>query len=277
MQLPPFCSLRKRVAGFRSRGGTWPPCSVQSYVRRDSVGARFWPGPRAGPARAGVLARNAQTLCINHCGCRSRLMHLRYYAVVAFEVTMLPIKNRPASIVGPVLALLTASLSIGAQGFNSEPLQQLDTKTIAVQKGSAPDTPAFSRKDPAVVDEEDGRLEDVDCRTAGSISPHGGDFRSAIAALSSGAPRRDAAQDEKQRSRGLVSVSGSTIGAPIPQGNPILHCFFIDCITGCPSRYYRLIGTGRNVTATTCGTTSFRQRTYVWKGSSCGSLVCVCT
>jgi hypothetical protein len=190
---------------------------------------------------------------------------------------MRPIKNRPASIVGPVLALLTASLSIGAQGFNSEQLQLPDTKALAIRNDSAPTTPAFSRKDPAMVDEEDGRLEDMDSRTAGSISPHGGDFRSTIAALSAEALRRDAGQDEKQRSRDLVSTSGSTIGAPVPQDNPNTQCLFSNCINGCPSLFYRLVGTGRNVTATTCGTASFRQRTYVWEGPSCGSLACVCT
>jgi hypothetical protein len=195
---------------------------VHSFGRVDGEFHR----PRAGPARAGRPCKERTNSVhkplwlpqsINPLVLRGRCL----------ELPMLPM-NRRASIVGPALALLTASLLIGAQGFNSEPLQQLDTKTIAVPNDSAPTTPAFSRTDPAMVDEEDGRLEDVDRTTAGSISPHGGDFRSAIAALSSGAPRRDAAQDEKQRSRGLVSVSGSTIGAPIPQGNPILQCLFVN-------------------------------------------------
>jgi hypothetical protein len=75
--------------------------------------------------------------------------------------------------------------------------------------------------------------------------------------------------------------SGDTTSAALSSGNLIGACSsYIDCINGCRSHFYKVTGgTGGLITASTCGTTSFGQRTYVWKGSSaaCSSFTCTST
>jgi hypothetical protein len=70
-----------------------------------------------------------------------------------------------------------------------------------------------------------------------------------------------------------TTVRGSTAGAPSPKNNPICAD---QCTNGCPSRWYRVTGTGQRLTASTCNFANFDTRILIWKGP-CASLECVGT
>jgi hypothetical protein len=74
-----------------------------------------------------------------------------------------------------------------------------------------------------------------------------------------------------------VDFTDDTTSAPLSSGNPTPTCgSMTDCINGCHSRFYKVAGTGEWIDAFTCGTVSFAQRLYVWKGSSsvCTTFTC---
>jgi hypothetical protein len=79
----------------------------------------------------------------------------------------------------------------------------------------------------------------------------------------------------EQQRRLDVTVSGSTVGAPWPTGNPTCG----DCANGCSSKTYAVVGTGGPMVASTCGSNcysnDFLPRIIVYKGSSCASLTCI--
>jgi hypothetical protein len=79
----------------------------------------------------------------------------------------------------------------------------------------------------------------------------------------------------------VIALSGDTTNGPVPSRNPIPECGGLaDCINGCRSRFYKVTGgKGSLITATTCYSPVFGQRTYVWKGSSsdCSTFTCTGT
>ena len=75
-------------------------------------------------------------------------------------------------------------------------------------------------------------------------------------------------------SSSLLSVSGSTDGAPFPTSNPVCGESF--CANGCPSRTYTVVGTGERMVASTCSSaTVFDTQIYVYEGTECGALTCL--
>jgi hypothetical protein len=72
-----------------------------------------------------------------------------------------------------------------------------------------------------------------------------------------------------------------TAGAVSPTDNPPVCPNEIDrsdCLNGCPSLWYSVIGTGLSMTASSCapGTfADFDQRIIVWGGTSCSDKTCV--
>lgn len=87
---------------------------------------------------------------------------------------------------------------------------------------------------------------------------------------------------ENEQRRLDVSVSGNTAGAPSPAGYPLCG----ECANGCPSKTYAVVGTGGEMTATTCGLEygsdyesgsrpGYDTRIVVYEGSSCSSLRCI--
>jgi hypothetical protein len=83
------------------------------------------------------------------------------------------------------------------------------------------------------------------------------------------------------QSGSVIALSGDTTNAPVPSRNPIPECGGLaDCINGCRSRFYKVTGgTGNTISAQTCYSVVFGQRTYVWKGSSsdCSTFTCTGT
>lgn len=66
---------------------------------------------------------------------------------------------------------------------------------------------------------------------------------------------------------------GSTVGAPIPVGNPE-DCATL-CNNGCSSKWYEVAGDGGRIRASTCSVeTKFDTRIIVWAGS-CRALQCI--
>jgi hypothetical protein len=79
-------------------------------------------------------------------------------------------------------------------------------------------------------------------------------------------------EDGSEQQRRLdVAVSGSTIEAPSPSGNPT--CGF--CDNGCESKTYTVVGSGGPMVASTCGYVGFDTRIIVYEGSSCAALTCI--
>jgi hypothetical protein len=106
-----------------------------------------------------------------------------------------------------------------------------------------------------------------------SSSPQGLDLRGAEDTAA-------AAHPQKRRRRSLLTIytfAHNTTDAPVSARNPNLSCGALssDCINGCQSRFYKLTGgTGGQIYANTCGTSSFFQRLYVWKGTGTGTSAC---
>jgi hypothetical protein len=75
--------------------------------------------------------------------------------------------------------------------------------------------------------------------------------------------------------------SGDTTDAAESSGNLFSDCqTWVRCINDCRSDFFKVTGgNGGKITASTCGTASFEQRTYVWKGGSaaCSSFTCTGT
>lgn len=74
----------------------------------------------------------------------------------------------------------------------------------------------------------------------------------------------------------FTTVTGDTTNAPAPSTNPqCLSETNDDCVNGCASLWYTIIGTGGTITATTCSAgTDFDTRLVLYRGS-CASLTCV--
>jgi hypothetical protein len=81
------------------------------------------------------------------------------------------------------------------------------------------------------------------------------------------APPREEQPQPKWRNLQSASVSGDTTGAPLTQGMPA-SCALSLCANNCPGLFYRVVGSGLSMTASTCGTASFNQRLYVWDGDT---------
>jgi hypothetical protein len=106
-----------------------------------------------------------------------------------------------------------------------------------------------------------------------SSSPQGLDLRGAEDTAAA------AHHPKRRRHRSLLTIytfAHNTTDAPVSARNPNLSCGALsDCINGCPSRFYKLTGgTGGQIYANTCGTSSFFQRLYVWKGTGTGTSTC---
>jgi hypothetical protein len=72
----------------------------------------------------------------------------------------------------------------------------------------------------------------------------------------------------------------TTAAAPASVGNVAGPCSgYDDCRNGCRSTFYRVTGGPGSITASTCGTTNFHQRFYVWQGtdSDCSTFACIGT
>jgi hypothetical protein len=87
----------------------------------------------------------------------------------------------------------------------------------------------------------------------------------------------------------------NTTGAPVSVGNPNTGCLvsfpdrdpfnYVVCINNCRSLFYRVIGTGESITASSCGavltpapgTPVFYQQLYVWEGQACADFACIST
>lgn len=77
---------------------------------------------------------------------------------------------------------------------------------------------------------------------------------------------------------GGQGIDGNTIGAHPAAGNPNPSCGSeTSCINGCPSVFYRVLGTGANMTASTCPYNDYDSRIYVWEGDACANFKCVGT
>jgi hypothetical protein len=84
-----------------------------------------------------------------------------------------------------------------------------------------------------------------------------------------------------RRSLGLLNFMNDTSSAPLSAGNNNTECGGLtDCINGCRSHFFKLTGgAGLPIFASTCFSTSFAQRLYIWKGSSsdCSTFTCTGT
>lgn len=69
---------------------------------------------------------------------------------------------------------------------------------------------------------------------------------------------------------------GRIYQAPSPTGNPVCAADPSYCVNACPSLWYRVVGTGGPITASSCGEEIyFDQIIWVFEGSSCSSLTCI--
>lgn len=67
---------------------------------------------------------------------------------------------------------------------------------------------------------------------------------------------------------------GSTVGAPSPTDNPICPYVQDYCVNGCPSLWYSVVGTGGDITVSSCGTVNYDQVYHIFEGNSCSDLAC---
>jgi hypothetical protein len=76
------------------------------------------------------------------------------------------------------------------------------------------------------------------------------------------------------------TFTDDTAGAPVSVGNAAGSCSgYSTCLNNCRSTFYKVTGASAAVTASTCGTTDFPQRSYVWLGSGgvCSTFTCTST
>jgi hypothetical protein len=92
--------------------------------------------------------------------------------------------------------------------------------------------------------------------------------------------RRDDDRDRSLQQQQLppyARIAGDTTNAPVSAGNPNSNCggtTVSGCINGCRSLYYTVVGTGRDMVASTCDEDAYQSAIHVWEGDSAANLQC---
>jgi hypothetical protein len=170
--------------------------------------------------------------------------------------------SRVRSAVGLLLLLTLSSMLVCGADFVASSSSAERTATTASDAAFDRDVAVL----PAVAEEakDDAMARDLDLRRAEDA---------------------DSSLSKRHRSLAYIPFTDDTSSAPLSAGNPsTLSCGgggLSTCINGCRSRFYKVTGgvTGGYIAATTCGTTNFAQRLYVWKGTSsdCSTFTCTGT